>query len=155
MVVEGQPAASARPSAGRRRVVRRLTAALTFAVALLYLVLMLLVADAEAGRGENTFGAYLFLALTYLVGGVLVARRDVRLVYLLGTCVQIGVITLFVLFGVGVFGPGVFAYEAVGRLGMPIWAGVLTGAEVVLLAVLSYLAATAPQRPSRASHGLL
>lgn len=154
MVPEEQHPASARPSERRRRTLRRLAAALAFAVAVLYLVLTTLVADAETGRSENTFGAYLFLSALYLVNGALVARRDKRPVYVLGMFVQIGVIALFVLFGVGVFGPGVFQYEAVGRLHMPVWAGVITGAEVVLLGLLSYLAVTAPQPPIRSEHGL-
>lgn len=154
MLPEERHPASARPSEGRRRTVRRLAAALAFAVAVLYLVLMALVANAEAGRSENTFGAYLFLSALYLVNGVLVAYRDKRNVYVLGMFVQVGVIALFVLFGVGVFGPGVFQYEAVGRLLMPVWAGVITGAEVVLLGVLSYLAVTAPHGPIRTEQGL-
>ena len=67
---------------------------------------------------------------------------------------QVGVIALFVLFAVGVFGPGVFEYEALGRLHMPVWAGVITSAEVVLLALLSYLAVTAPRRLVPPAHRL-
>ena len=121
---------------------------------MLYLVLLVLVAHAEAGRNENTFGAYLLLSVPYLAGGVLLARLDDRRLYLLGAVVQGGVIVLFVLFGVGVFGPGVFEYEAVGRLHMEVWAAVITGAEVALLGLLAYLAATAPQRPDPASRVL-
>lgn len=133
---------SSRPSGGRRRSVRRFTSALAFSVGVLYLVLLILVADVEADLAENTFGAYLFLSVPYLVGGVLLARLDNRPLYVLGALVQVGVVVLFLLFGVGVF-----EYEALGQLHMAVWAGVITGAEVVLLGSLSYLAATAANRP--------
>jgi hypothetical protein len=60
--------------------------------------------------------------------------------------VQIVVIVLFVIFGAGVFGPGqgVFDYDALSGLRMELWAAGITGAEVVLLGLLSYLA-FAPQ----------
>lgn len=133
----------------RRRMIRRCSAGLAFAVGVLYLVLLVLVADAEAGLGENTFGAYLFLAVPYLLGGALLIRVDSRLLDVLGSVAQVGVITLFVLFGIGVFGPGVFSYEALDRLGMPVWAGVITGAELALLGLLIYLAVTWRTRPFR------
>ena len=154
MVLDGRSQASPRPPLGRRRIIRRITAGLALGVAVLYLVLLVLVSDAEAGLGENTFGAYLFLSVPYLVGGVLLARLDSRPLYLLGAVVQVAVIVLFVLFGVGsVDHPGVFAYEALARLNMPVWATLITGAEVALLGLLSYLAATAPTgtAPSRRS----
>jgi hypothetical protein len=79
----------------------------------------------------------------------------------LGATAQVFVIVLFVLFGVGVFGPGVFEYEALSDLRMELWAGVVTGAQVVLLGLLSALAVTrrpggtptgpsAPRRPRAA-----
>lgn len=154
MALDEQQQVSRRPSSGRRRVVRRLTAGLAFAVAVLYLVLLVLVAAAEAGRSENTYGAYLLLSVPYLVGGVLLARHDSRLLYLLGTVVQVSVIALFVLFGMGVFGPGVFEYEALGRLHMAAWAAVITSAQVGLFGLLSYLTVTAPRRPVPASRRL-
>lgn len=135
------------PSEGRRRTIRLCAAGLSLVVAGLYLVLLFLVADAERGRGENTYGAYLFLSVPYVVGGVLLARLDNRLLYVLGAVVQAGVFVLFVLFGIGVLGPGVFEYEAVGRLHMAVWAVVLTSAEAGLLGLLSYLALTGPGRP--------
>jgi hypothetical protein len=60
--------------------------------------------------------------------------------------VQVAAIVLFVMFGAGVFGPGqgVFDYDALSGLHMELWAAVITGAEVVLLGLLSYLA-FAPQ----------
>jgi hypothetical protein len=47
-----------------------------------------------------------------------------------------------VLFGIGVFGPGVFEYEALSALPMELWAAVVTGLQVVLLGLLAYLART-------------
>lgn len=149
MVLDEQHQVSRRPSPGRRRIIRRSTAGLTLTVAVLYLVLLVLVANAEAGRSENTYGAYVFLSVAYLVGGALLARLDNRLLYLLGAIVQVGVIALFVLFGVGVF-----EYEALGRLHMEVWAGVVTSAEIALLGLLSYLGVTAPRRPTQSSGGL-
>lgn len=111
------------------------------------MALLVLVADAEAGRSENTYGAYVFLSFCYLVGGVLLVRFDSRPLYLLFSIVQVAVIALFVLFGVGVFGPGLFEYEALARLHMAVWASVITGAELALLGASSYLAATAPVTP--------
>lgn len=154
MVQGGQHQVVRRPSEGRRRIIRRCTAGLTFAVAVLYLVLLFLVADAERGRGENTYGAYLFLSVPYAVGGVLLARLDNRLLYVLGALVQTGVIVLFVLFGIGVLGPGVFEYEALAGLHVAVWAAVITGAEVALLGLLAYLAVTAPGRPVPARRAL-
>ena len=153
MVLDEQHQRFRRPAQARRRTIRRCTAGLAFAVALLYLVLMILVADAERSLGENTYGAYLFLSVPYLGGAVLLARLDNRVVYLAGTVVQLGVIALFVLFGLGAFGPGVFEYEALGQLHMAVWAGVITGAEVVLVGLLAYLALTAPKGAVPAPRG--
>jgi hypothetical protein len=48
------------------------------------------------------------------------------------------------MFGAGVLGPGqgVFDYDALSGLHMELWAAVITGAEVVLLGLLWYLAFT-------------
>lgn len=148
-MVDERQEASSRPSRDGRRIIRRITAGVVFAVAALYLLLFVLVADAEAGRSENTFGGYVFLAVAYLVGGVLLAVLDNRLLYILGILVQVGVITLFVLFGIGsVEHPGVFEYEALARLHMPVWAGVILGAELALVGLLSYLAASIRRGPA-------
>ena len=67
-----------------------------------------------------------------------------------GAAIQALVIVLFVMFGAGLFGPGqgVFDYGALSGLHMEVWAAVITGAEVVLLGLLSYLAFT-PQAVQR------
>ena len=66
---------------------RYLAAALCGIVGVLYLILLFLVADAESGASENTYGAYLLLAVPYLIGagcrgatmGVVLRRTNARL----------------------------------------------------------------------------
>jgi len=124
--------------------IRHLAAALCGTVAVLYLVLLFLVADAESGASEDTYGAYLFLTVPYLIGAALLVATDRRDLWFVGAAVQVGVVVLFAMFGAGIFGPGqgVFSYDALSRLHMEWWAAVITGAEVVLLGMLSYLAFT-------------
>ena len=87
------------------------------AVALLFLV-----HDAEASADvviDTTWGAYLFLAVPYLVGAFLLAITDRRALWVVGAAVQVVVVTLFVLFGVGVMSPeneGVFDYDELVRM---------------------------------------
>lgn len=127
-----------------RTMTRYLAAALCGIVGLLYLILLFLVGDAESGASENTYGAYLFLAVPYLIGAGLLVAVDRRAVWIAGAAIQVVVIVLFVMFGAGVFGPGqgVFDYAVLNGLHMEWWAAVITGAEAVLLGVLSYLALT-------------
>lgn len=139
---EQQHQASNLPSKGRRRSLRYLTAALCLSVGVLYLALLFLVKHAEAAEAENTYGAYLFLSVPYLVGGVLLATLDRRSLYAIGAAVQVLVVALFVMFGIGVFGPGVFEYQALSALHMGLWAALITGAQIVLFGLLSYLALT-------------
>lgn len=136
------------PSESGRRRTRYAAAALCSFIGVLYLVLLYLVADAEAGAQENTFGAYLFLAVPYVAGAALLLLVDRRVLWLVGAGVQVAVVVLFVMFGAGAFGPGqgVFDYDALSDLPMELWATVITGGEVVLLGLLLYLAATIPVR---------
>ena len=129
-------------STSGRRTVRFVAAALSGGVGALYLVLLFQVADAEAGLAENTFGAYLFLAVPYLAGAVLLLTMDLRSLWIAGAVVQLVVLVLFVMFGAGAFGPGqgVFDYDALSHLPMELWAGLITSAEVLLLGLLGYLA---------------
>ena len=128
----------------RRTMTRYLAAALCGIVGVLYLILLFLVADAESGVSENTFGAYLLLAVPYLIGAGLLVAVDRRALWIAGAAIQLVVIVLFVMFGAGLFGPGqgVFDYDALSGLNMELWAAVITGAEVVLFGLLSYLAFT-------------
>lgn len=131
------------PAEGRKRI-RHLAAALCTIVALAYLVLLFLVADAEAAQAavvsDTTYGAYLFLAVPYLVGAALLVFLDHRVLWVVGAAVQVLVLALFVLFGVGMFGPGVFEYEVLGALRMELWAAAILGAQVILFGLLVYLA---------------
>jgi hypothetical protein len=135
---------SHRVSVGRRRAIRRTAAGLCAALGALYLVLFVLVREAEAGLTENTFGAYLLLAVPYLVGAGLLLAVDVRLLWAAGAAAQIVVLALFALFGAGLFGPGegVFDYAALSDLPVELWAVVISGVEVVVLGLLGYLALT-------------
>ena len=60
------------------------------------------------------------------------------------------VIGLFVVFGIGVFGPGLFEYEALAEATpVVLWAVVITGLEVMLMGVLGSLATSTPaHRPT-------
>lgn len=138
------PASAARPRADRRRTVRRVAAIGCGVVALLYLALLVLVADAEAGAAENTFGAYLFLTVPYAVGAGLLLVVDRRPLWAVGAAVQVLVLVLFVMFGAGLFGPGqgVLDYDVLSDLRMGWWATVITALEVLLLGALAYLALT-------------
>ena len=140
-----------RPSTHGRRLIRYVAAALSAVTGLLYLVLTFLVRDAESVPGAtdgSTYGGYIFLAIPFLAGAVLLSLRDRRLLWAVGAAVQVLVIALFVLFGIGVFGPGVFDYEALSGLPMEMWAEVVTGLQVVLFGLLAYLALT-PLQPHR------
>lgn len=94
----------------------------------------------------------MFLAVPYLIGAGLLVAVDRRDLWVVGAGVQVVVVVLFVMFGAGVFGPGqgVFGYDALSGLHMEWWAAVITGAEVVLLGLLSYLAFT----PHDVRHGV-
>lgn len=124
-----------------RTAVRYLTAVLSMAVGALYLILLFLVFDAESQPDavvtDTTYGAYLFLAIPYLLGAVLAVVTDRRTLWMLGAGLQVVVIALFAVFGVGAF-----EYQALSELRMELWATVITGAQVTLLGLLGYLAIT-------------
>ena len=144
MMTSAETRLPTRAPSDRRTIIRYLAAALCGIVAVLYLILLFLVADAESGASENTYGAYLLLAVPYLIGAGLLVAVDRRALWIVGAAIQVVVIVLFVMFGAGVFGPGqgVFDYDAVSGLHMGLWAAVITGAQAVLLGLLSHLAFT-------------
>ena len=119
--------------AGTRRTVRYVAAAMSAVVAILYVVLMLLVRNAELEPGATdttTYGGYVGLAVAYAIGAVILFVVDNRTLHLLGAGVQIIVLLLFLAF-------------------IGLWATLITGAQVVLLAMLGYLAdwrVTPPER---------
>lgn len=57
-----------------------------------------------------------------------------------GAIIQVSVIALFVILGSGEFGPGVFEYEALNGIAVGAWAAAITGLQVMLLGVLTFLA---------------
>lgn len=144
-LLSGELGTFSRPSTHARRSVRYVAAALSAVASVLYVVLTFLVSSEESVPGatdSNTYGGYLFLAIPFLAGAVLLFLADRRALLAVGAAVQVLVIILFVLFGIGVFGPGVFEYEALSALPMELWAAVVTGLQVVLFGLLSYLAVT-------------
>ena len=138
--------------AGTRRTVRYVAAAMSAVVAILYVVLMLLVRNAELEPGATdttTYGGYIGLAVAYAIGAVILFVVDNRTLHLLGAGVQIIVLLLFLAFGIGLLGEGAFENEAISHLPIGLWATLITGAQVVLLAMLGYLAdwrVTPPER---------
>jgi hypothetical protein len=146
MTITSQPSVAAHSSDHLRRAIRFGAAALCGLTGVLYLLLFFLVREAEVGLSENTFGAYLFLAIPYLVGAGLMLAYDLRLIWGIGAAVQVVVLVLFAMFGAGLWGPGqgVFDYAALDGLHMALWAGVIATAEVILLALFGYLTFSAP-----------
>ena len=139
-------------TAGTRRTVRYVAAAMSAAVAILYVVLMLLVRNAESESGASdttTYGGYVGLAVAYAIGAVILFVVDNRTLHLLGAGVQIVVLLLFLAFGVGLLGEGAFENEAISHLPLGLWATLITGAQVVLLAMLGYLADWRVTQPGR------
>jgi cytochrome bd-type quinol oxidase subunit 2 len=126
----------------RRTVARAVAAMLSGGIAVLYLVLTATVRQAEqaAAASRSTWGAYLLLAAVYLVGAVLLALLDRRALWRGGALVQVGVLVLFVLVGVGVLGPGVVGSAALTDVPVEVWAGVLCATQVLLLGLLAGLA---------------
>jgi hypothetical protein len=142
------PRLAARSPVDRRKRVRYLAAALCAGIGLLYVALLFLVADAEAGATENTYGAYLFLSVPYLVGAAVSVMADRQVLWIAGAAFQAIVIGVFAMFGAGLFGPGqgVLGYDVLAELQMGLWATVITGAQVALFGLLAYLALSRVQR---------
>lgn len=119
--------------------------ALSGVIAVLYSALFVIVRGVETGPRaaevmDSTYGAYLFLTIAYVVSAIAYAVLDRRGVWLAGAVLQVVVIALFFMFGVGVLD-----YDlVVETTPIGVWAGVITGLEVVLLGVLGYLATLKP-----------
>ncbi|MDN5791119.1 MAG: hypothetical protein L0H25_09665 [Micrococcales bacterium] len=131
------------PAMHHRRSIRITAAALSAFVGVLYLVLMFLVARVQLAPGvtdNRTYVGYLVLAIAYLLGAGILFAVDRRILHILGAGVQVVVIVLFVLFGIGLLGPGVFEQRAISHLPLGLWAAVITAAQISLLALLAYLA---------------
>ncbi|MGN6303052.1 MAG: hypothetical protein ACTHN8_18370 [Angustibacter sp.] len=120
----------------RSRPLQALAQALSAAIAVAYLVLFFLVRAAERDEPENTFGAYVLLFVAYVGCTVALSVWRGPVVALAAAALQVAVLALFVVFGVGLLGPGLFDYAAVRSLHMPLWATGVALAQVVLLGVL-------------------
>jgi hypothetical protein len=131
----------------RRDGARTLSTLLTLFIASAYGSLFFLVRAKELNAGvETSYGAYLFLAIAYFVGVAVLATRDRRDIELLGAVVQVGVLTLFVVFAIGTLdGPGLFEYELLEPLRMGWWSAGIGASQVLLLGLLSWLA-SGPRR---------
>jgi len=130
---------------------RYLGAVVSGVVACLYVVLFVIVRDAEqavVGGTDDTFPAYAALAVLYLVGAVLLTVLERRWVWVTGAIVQVVVLGLFVFLGVGLREPGVFEYEALSDVPVAVWAAAITGLQLVLLGVLTYLAGSRRGAPA-------
>jgi hypothetical protein len=112
-------------------------------LACLYGAFFFIVRDAEqavVGGTDDTFPAYAALAVLYLAGAFLLTALERRWVWVAGAVIQVVVIGLFILFGVGMQGPGIFEYEVLNDVPVALWAATITGLELVLLGVLAHLA---------------
>lgn len=127
--------------ASARRRVRLTAAAVCGLVTLVYLWMFFSVRAAEVGASENTFGAYLQLALVYALGTALLLVVDRRWVWGTGMAVQAVVIGLFL-----VFGRAVLDYDLVADLPLWLWITVTTLGQVALVGLLGYLVATTRPR---------
>ncbi|TQM65010.1 hypothetical protein [Humibacillus xanthopallidus] len=154
---------------GRRRTLRLTTAILCGVTAVAYLVLALLVARAQSspgwtdvaqggGRMDSIYGIYIFAAVPYLIGAALSVRLDRTVIWVLGACTQVAILAGLLWLGLAVIGPGgpeaeptVFDYAPLSGLGMAWWAAAISGAQVVLLALLTYLALTPEHRQGTAA----
>ena len=142
MAMTLQTSTFAHPAAPLRRTLRYVSAAICASAAVLYLILFFTVrADEMASGVETTYGAYLFLFVPYAVGAVLLAVVDVRQLWAVGAVIQLAVVGLYAAFGTA------------ADLSLA-WGAVLTGLQVVLLALLAYLALTpAPEASSSPGPG--
>lgn len=135
------------PPVERYRRLERGAVAVSALVTVLYAVLFFVVraVEADPATTDTTYGAYLFLAIAYLVSTVAYAVLDRRAIWLAGAVLQVVVLGLFIVFGIGLLGPGLFEYELlVESTPVALWASVITGLQIVLLGVLGYLATLKP-----------
>lgn len=125
-------------AAGPRRRLRLVAAGISASLTVVYLWMFLAVRTAEQGAGENTFGAYLQLAVLYAAGALLLLLLDRRWVWAVGAALQVAVITLFLVFGVAILD-----YDRVADLPLWWWIAFTSLGQLALLGLLGYLAATA------------
>jgi hypothetical protein len=71
-----------------------------------------------------------------------------------GAVVQLVVLGLFVLFGVGLLGPGVFEHEALSGVPVAVRAAAISGLQLVLLGVQIHLSGSRRSAPDLGAIGL-
>lgn len=111
-------------------------------LAALYAAFAFVVRAAETDAAvvtDTTWGAYLMVALSYLLGTVLLAMVDLRPLWVVGALVQIGLLAAFVVLGLG---EGGYQYAVLAEVPLTAWAAPIITLQVVLLGLLTYLAAT-------------
>lgn len=119
----------------RRKALRRVAALLSGGVAVLYLVVFF-VQLPHIREPDNPAPVFVPLALIYVVGAVLVIRRDVRWVQWLGAAVQVILIGLLAWIVVGSY-----AHEGVQFFVDMLWLVLaITAAQVLILGLLLNLA---------------
>lgn len=126
----------------RRLSLRHVGAGMCALLAVLYSVFAFVVRAAEIDAGspiDSTWGAYLMFAIAYLLGAVLLAVVDLRPLWAVGALVQVGLLVAFVVFGLGEAG---YDYAALAEVPLTAWVVPILTLQVVLLGLLSYLAAT-------------
>jgi hypothetical protein len=105
----------------------------------IYLWMFFAIRAAEVGASENTFGAYLQLAVVYASGAGLLLVIDRRWVWALGIAVQVVVIGLFL-----VFGRAILHYDLVTDLPLWSWIVLTSVGQLALIGMLGYLLTTTP-----------
>jgi hypothetical protein len=91
---------------------------------------------------------------------VLAVRLDRQAVWALGAVTQVAMVAGLLWLGLQVIGPRgpegeptVFDYEPLSGIGMGWWAAAITGAQLILLGLLAYLAVKPLERDSSRSTG--
>jgi hypothetical protein len=128
--------ATHRDASARRRL-RLAAGAVSGAMTLVYLWMFFAVRAAEVGASENTFGAYLQLAVVYAVGTALLLAVDRRWVWGVGVVLQVVVIGLFL-----TFGRAILDYDRVADLPLWPWIVLTTVGQAALVGLLGSLLAT-------------
>jgi hypothetical protein len=119
------------------RRLRHVATGISASLAVVYIWMFFAVRTAETGARENTFGAYLQLAVVYAAGALLLLLLDQRWVWAVGAGLQVVVITLFLVFGVAILD-----YDLVADLPLRLWITLTAVGQLALLGLLGYLAAT-------------
>jgi hypothetical protein len=124
-------ASSTVEAAGSRRLARYLAAAFALAVAVIYFLIGLSVVEVVTPKpGEGAIQAYFGIpaALTFLLGAVLLMGFDKRLLWVLGTVLQVMIISMY------------FGVAASREPHYELWGILIRVIQVPLTFILAYLA---------------